>query len=324
VPSPHYCWPLKDWLLHLEKSFSVNRGSTSKPYQDIVSLVKGFTDSEVQLLVNELFEKPIGAVRRNLLSPLKDCPKLGADLSKIPASLRLLLYQHALSGQGGNLCTFTLNINETFLRSAAERSCGGDSFTSILNDKIKRELKMVFSDKFGPGNCAIPHYWWILEHAVPDIKGANKGVQKGIKAFHIHGEIVADNELLPTVKAGLKGASAGYSSQGNRAVKFGEPLTYVGKRNWASTKCLTDYPDVVRADRGKYCSHWPESYCVKDIAHTEVAAARLGIDTGGLWKVSSPVVTREATACLRLLNLLVRHSSLATAPYGTSTGFANQ
>ena len=312
APNPHYCWPLRDWLLHLEQSLSVNRDSTSKPYQDIVCLMKDSTDIEVQLLVNEFFEKPAGAIHRNLISPLKHSPKLGADLSKLHASLRLLLCQHALSGQGGNLCTFNLNVNEAFLENAGERSSGGDSFTSILNDKIKRELRRTFNARFGPGNYVSPHFWWVLEHAVPDIKGPNKGVQKGIRAFHIHGEIVADNEQLPIVKAGLEGASAGYSSQGNRAVKFGEPFTYTGQRNWPSAKCLSDFPSVARAERSNYCSYWPERYCVKDMDHTETVAARLGIVTGGLWKVSSPLVTREATACLKLLNILVRHTEAAS------------
>jgi len=310
VPKPHSCWPLQDWLLHLENNLpvNVNRGIGSTPNQEIASSPKSLSQTEIHALVGGFFDRPAGHLQHALLKSSEGSSKLGNDLSKVPPSIRLLLFQMALSGQGGNLCTLNLNFAESFLKKAAARSSSEDSFTSILNDRIKLGLRTAFDERFGRGNYISPPYWWILEHAPPDIKGDRRGIKKGIRALHIHGEIVASNELLPVVKAGLEKASAGYSVKGNNAVKFGEPISYLRKRRWPSEKCLSQFPDVVRADRKDYQTYWPDTYCQKDFDRTQMTAKRLGIETGSLWKVSSPLVTNEAQACLKLLNLLIKYA----------------
>ncbi len=310
---PHRYRVLQQWLLYLESNLPVNRGLGSTPNQDLVSALERLPETEVRALVLKFFSARPAYLW--LMAPEQGFPMPGNDLSKVLLSIRLLTFQTALSGQGGNLCTFSLNFDEAFLEKAAARSSKADSFTSILNDKMKRELRLVFDDEFGRDNFILPPYWWVLEHAPPDSKGVKKNVPKGIRAFHIHGEIVASNELLPLVKDGLVAASAGYKVKGNRAVKFGEPISYCGPRTWPSKQCLSEFPDAVRADRKNYDTHWPDTYCAKDVEYIEHEARRLNVAIGTPWKVSSPQVTHEAQACLKLLNLLIRYAREPDMPW---------
>jgi len=303
APSPHWLWPARAWLLHLEQSLSVNRETTSTPYQDILKTLQGYSGPELQSLVTQFFERPAGSIHYALMRPMRDFPALGNDISKSPVMIRLVMYHHALSGQGGNVCTFTLNFSEKYINRVAARSCSGDSFSSILNDKLKYELKNMFKDN----GLATPEFFFVVEQPRPDCRGPHGGVLKGKDRLHLHGEINADSLTLPLVKEALTAASAGFRKQGSVAVKFGEPLSYIGERAWPPSKCLSNFPNADRAARSRYSSHWAEHYCLKDIEFTQAQANRFGFELGSPWKVSSPLVTQEANACLRLLNLLIQH-----------------
>lgn len=306
APSPHWLWPARDFLLYLEESLSVNRETTHTPYQTIYNQLQQLPETERHSLASKFFASPLGKMRLAFINPLKRFPALGTDLSKVPASVRLTMLHYALSGRPGDVTAFSLNFHRTFLQRAATRSRSGDSFTSIINKKIKRSLVEVFDAAYGRGNYTLPLYWLVLEHPYPDMKGDKRGIPKGLSRFHVHGEIITSNETLPLVHKAMVKASAGYSVQGNRAVKFREPVFFPW-RDWRYGKCLTDYPPTAtRVKRNRYSTYWPEEYCVDDLDHTETVARRLGIEPGNLWKVSSAELTREAEACLRIIRKLVK------------------
>jgi hypothetical protein len=307
TPSPHWLWPVRNFLLYLEETLSVNSDTTSSPYQTILNQLNQLPDTERQSLVGHFFANPVGKLRYSLIRPMKNFPALGTELSKVPTSVRLTMLHHALCGQAGDVTTFSLNFNKTFLQRAATRSRSGDSFTSIINKKIKKSLQEVFDTEHGRGNYTLPEFWFVLEHPYPDMKG----IQKGLHRFHVHGEIITSNETLPVIHKAMVKASSKYSVQGNRAVKFSEPV-FIPWTDWRYRTCLTDYPPTAtRVTRHQYSTYWPETYCLEDLDHTEIAAKRLGVETGSLCKVSSAELTREATACLKLLKILIENLNMA-------------